>query len=285
MRTYLDLLDDTLTHGALRPNRTGVAARSVFGRMLRYDLSVGFPILTTKRIHFKSIAEELFWFLRGETNVRSLQERGVTIWDEWADADGELGPVYGKQWRLWEQRGQSQPPALDANRSPSQGPSDGPIDQLAQVIEIIRSDPCSRRAIVSAWNPTDIPKMALAPCHVLFQLRAFEGRLSLLVFQRSADIFLGLPFNIASYALLTNLLAVLCDLEVGELVVQLGDVHLYESHLDQAHLQLSRTPRPLPQLRILQPPTQLESLEQLSFSDLRLDGYDPYASIPAPVAI
>ena len=231
MKTYLNLLDHVLTHGAEKSDRTGTGTLSTFGYQMRFDLRQGFPLLTTKKLHTRSIIAELLWFIQGSTNVKWLHEQGVTIWDEWADADGELGPVYGYQWRSWPT------------------PGGGHIDQLGAVINSIKTVPDSRRHIVSAWNVADLADMALPPCHALFQFYVAQGRLSCQLYQRSADIFLGVPFNIASYALLTHLVAQVCDLEVGDFVHTLGDAHLYLNHLDQARLQLTREPRPLPRLR------------------------------------
>ncbi len=264
MRTYLDLLRLVRDTGVVKEDRTGVGTRSLFGHQLRFDLAAGFPLLTTKKVHWKSVAQELLWFRRGESNVASLRESGVTIWDEWADEAGELGPVYGVQWRSWP----------DPN-----GPA---IDQLAQVLGEIRSRPDSRRLIVSAWNVAQIPRMALPPCHLLYQFYVAEGKLSLQVYQRSADIFLGLPFNIASYALLLAMAAQVSDLEAGELVFALGDVHLYSNHLAQADEQLSREPRPLPRL-ILEP--SIRDLFDFRYEHLALAGYDPHPRIAAPVAV
>ena len=232
MKTYLNLLDHVLTHGAEKSDRTGTGTLSTFGYQMRFDLRQGFPLLTTKKLHTRSIIAELLWFIQGSTNVKWLHEQGVTIWDEWADADGELGPVYGYQWRSWPT------------------PGGGHIDQLGAVINSIKTVPDSRRHIVSAWNVADLADMALPPCHALFQFYVAQGRLSCQLYQRSADIFLGVPFNIASYALLTHLVAQVCDLEVGDFVHTLGDAHLYRNHLDQARLQLTREPRPLPRLRV-----------------------------------
>ena len=264
MQQYLDLLRHILDHGRPKDDRTGTGTLSVFGHQARYDLSVGFPLLTTKKLHFRSIAYELLWFLRGDTNVRFLREHGVTIWDEWADAQGELGPVYGYQWRSW--------PAPDG----------GHVDQIAAVVEQIRRNPTSRRLIVSAWNVADIPRMALAPCHLLFQFYVVDGRLSCQMYQRSADVFLGVPFNIASYALLTCMVAQVTELKPGELVHTLGDAHLYLNHLEQARLQLTREPRPLPTLRLN---AEVKNLLDFQFEDLVLEGYQPHPHIPAKVAV
>ena len=264
MRQYLDLMRHVRVHGAEKQDRTGTGTRSVFGAQLRFDLADGFPLVTTKRIHLPSVVHELLWFLQGSTNVAYLRENGVSIWNEWADADGELGPVYGHQWRSW--------PAPDG----------ASIDQIARLIEQIRANPDSRRLIVSAWNVADIPKMALAPCHAFFQFHVAEGRLSCQLYQRSADLFLGVPFNIASYALLTHMVAQQCDLEVGEFIWTGGDCHLYLNHLAQADEQLLRTPRPLPTLVTLRrPPTIFD----YRFEDFVFDGYDPHPLIKAPVAV
>lgn len=261
---YEQLLADVLAHGEAKGDRTGTGTRSVFGRQLRYDLSQGFPLITTKRVHFKSIALELLWFLRGESNVRWLQEQGVTIWDEWADAEGDLGPVYGVQWRSWPT------------------PDGGTIDQVAQVVESIRTDPDSRRHIVSAWNPADIPDMALAPCHAFFQFHVANGRLSCQLYQRSADMFLGVPFNIASYALLTHMLAQQTGLEAGDLVWTGGDCHIYDNHVEQVERQLAREPFPLPSLRILRRP---ESILDYALDDFEVVDYQHHPGIKAPVAV
>jgi thymidylate synthase len=261
---YEQLLADVLANGEHKSDRTGTGTRSVFGRQLRYDLSRGFPLITTKRVHFKSIALELLWFLRGDSNVRWLQERGVSIWDEWADADGELGPVYGVQWRSWPT------------------PGGETIDQIQQVIDEIRRNPDSRRLIVSAWNPADIPSMALAPCHALFQFYVADGRLSCQLYQRSADLFLGVPFHIASYALLTHLIADQTGLEVGDFVWTGGDCHIYDNHVEQVTEQLSREPYPLPQLRLT---THRESVFDVEYDDLEIVGYRHHPAIKAPVAV
>ena len=264
MRVYLDLLQHILDRGTPKSDRTGTGTLSVFGYQMRFDLAAGFPLLTTKKLHLKSIAYELLWFLRGETNVSWLREHGVTIWDEWADEAGELGPVYGSQWRSW--------PAADGRR----------IDQISDVIERIRTTPDSRRLIVSAWNVADLDQMALPPCHLLFQFYVAEGRLSCQLYQRSADVFLGVPFNIASYALLTLLVAQVTNLQPGEFIHTLGDAHLYSNHLEQAKLQLTRQPRTLPQLA-LNP--EVRSIFDFRYEDLRLTGYEPHPHIPAPVAV
>ena len=264
MRQYLELMQHVLTHGRAKDDRTGTGTLSVFGWQTRFDLTERFPLVTTKRVHFKSVVHELLWFLRGETNVRSLREAGVSIWDEWAGPDGELGPIYGYQWRSW--------PAAEG----------GHIDQIGEVLRLIETAPNSRRMIVSAWNVGELPKMALAPCHALFQFYVLDGVLSCQLYQRSADVFLGLPFNIASYALLTCMMAQVSGLAPGELIVTLGDAHLYRNHLEQAREQLARTPRPLPNLR-LNP--DVRELEGFRFEDITLESYDPYPPIRAPVAV
>jgi thymidylate synthase len=264
MRQYLDLVRRILDEGNRKTDRTGTGTLSVFGHQMRFDLAAGFPLVTTKKLHLKSIIHELLWFLRGETNVRALQAAGVRIWDEWADANGDLGPIYGYQWRSW--------PAPDGQH----------IDQIAQVVEAIRQTPDSRRLMVSAWNVADIPRMALAPCHVLFQFYVAEGRLSCQLYQRSADVFLGVPFNIASYALLTLMVAHVSGLQPGDFVHTFGDAHLYLNHLEQARLQLSRDPRPLPTMELKAAVTRLEDFR---YEDFQLSGYDPHPHIPAPVAV
>lgn len=264
MKTYLDLLRHVLESGTPKRDRTGTGTRSIFGYQMRFDLSAGFPLVTTKKLHVKSIIYELLWFLRGDTNVGYLREHGVTIWDEWADERGELGPIYGYQWRSW--------PAPDGRS----------IDQLSQVLRLLREDPDSRRMLVSAWNVADLERMALPPCHVLFQFYVAEGRLSCQVYQRSADVFLGVPFNIASYALLTMMVAQVSGLSAGELIHTLGDAHLYNNHVEQAQLQLSREPRPLPTMR-LNP--EVRDLFEFRYEDFRLENYDPHPAIPAPVAV
>jgi thymidylate synthase len=264
MRPYLDLLQHILDHGVRKSDRTGTGTLSVFGYQMRFDLSRGFPLLTTKKLHLRSIIHELLWFLAGDTNVRYLHEHGVTIWDEWADAEGNLGPVYGAQWRSW----------------PS--PDGGSIDQIAKVVEQIRTNPDSRRHIVSAWNVAEIDGMALPPCHALFQFWVAEGRLSCQLYQRSADVFLGVPFNIASYALLTMMVAQVSDLAPGDFVHTLGDAHLYSNHLEQARLQLTREPRPLPTMT-LNP--EVRSIFDFKYEDFTLSGYDPYPAIKAPIAV
>jgi thymidylate synthase len=264
MRQYLDLMERALEHGAETMDRTGTGTRSVFGHQMRFDLSAGFPLLTTKKLHIRSIVIELLWFLRGDTNVRWLQERKVSIWNEWADEAGDLGPVYGKQWRRWE--------TADGRE----------IDQIAELLDQIRNDPGSRRQIVSAWNPGELHAMALAPCHCLFQTYVANGRLSLQLYQRSADIFLGVPFNIASYALLTHLLAQQAGLEVGEFVWTGGDCHLYSNHLEQAREQLTREPGPLPRLEILR---KAPSIDSYDYEDFVIHDYEAQAHIKAPVAV
>ena len=264
MRQYLDLMRLILDHGASKEDRTGTGTLSIFGHQMRFDLSQGFPLVTTKKLHLRSIIHELLWFVQGSTNVRYLRENGVTIWDEWADADGDLGPVYGYQWRSW--------PAPDGRH----------IDQLAQVVAEIRRNPDSRRLIVSAWNVADIPEMALAPCHALFQFYVVGGKLSCQMYQRSADVFLGVPFNIASYALLTHMVARQCDLGVGEFVWVGGDCHLYRNHLDQVKEQLSRSPLPLPALVMTRRPA---SLFDYAFDDFEITGYQSHAAIKAPIAV
>src|SRR5258705_11502573 len=261
---YLDLLAEVLEHGARKSDRTGTGTLSVFGRQLRFRLEPTFPLLTTKKLHLKSIIYELLWFLRGDTNVKWLQERGVTIWDEWADPAGELGPVYGYQWRHWRT------------------PEGGEIDQIAKVLESLRKKPDSRRHIVSAWNPADVERMALPPCHALFQFYVADGRLSCQMYQRSADLFLGVPFNVASYALLTRMVAQVSGLKAGELVHTFGDTHLYLNHLDQAREQLSRSPRRQPEMK-LNP--AVNNLFQFKYEDFTLENYDPHPAIKAPVAV
>jgi thymidylate synthase len=264
MKTYLDLLRHVRAHGTRKEDRTGTGTLSVFGAQMRFDLAKGFPLVTTKKIHLKSVICELLWFLQGSTNVRWLQENGVTIWDEWADAQGELGPVYGYQWRSW--------PAPDGRH----------IDQVSEVLRQIRANPDSRRLIVSAWNVADIPRMALAPCHAMFQFYVADGKLSCQMYQRSADMFLGVPFNIASYALLTMMVAQVTGLAPGEFVHTLGDAHLYLNHLEQADEQLSRTPRALPVMR-LNP--DVKDLFAFRYEDFTLEGYDPHPAIRAPIAV
>jgi thymidylate synthase len=264
MRQYLDLLQDVLDNGTDRPDRTGTGTRSVFGRQTRFDLSRGFPLLTTKKLHLKSIVYELLWFLRGETNVRWLQERGVKIWDEWADANGDLGPVYGSQWRSWP----------DGHG--------GTIDQIANLVQAIRTKPDSRRHIVSAWNPAEVDEMALPPCHCLFQFYVADGRLSCQLYQRSGDLFLGVPFNIASYALLTHMMAQVTGLEPGEFVHTFGDLHLYHNHFEQARLQLTRVPKPLPRLTLNPDKRDIFDFE---FEDFMITGYDPAPTIKAEIAV
>jgi thymidylate synthase len=264
MRQYLDLLDHVLNHGAAKSDRTGTGTRSVFGYQMRFNLSDGFPLVTTKKMHVRSIIHELLWFLRGDTNTKYLTDNGVTIWNEWADGSGDLGPVYGKQWRSWVTAG------------------GGAVDQMREVVEEIRRNPDSRRLIVSAWNVGDLPRMALPPCHLLFQFYVADGRLSCQLYQRSADVFLGVPFNIASYALLTMMVAQATNLEPGDFVHTFGDAHLYDNHLEQARLQLSREPRPLPAVT-LNP--KVNDLFAFEFDDFQLEAYDPHPPIKAPVAV
>ena len=264
MKQYLDLLKHILDHGVRKGDRTGTGTLSTFGYQMRFDLSQGFPLLTTKKLHLKSIIYELLWFLRGDTNVHYLQEHGVRIWNEWADADGALGPVYGAQWRSWPDY------------------SGGVIDQIQGAVNDIRNNPDSRRIIVSSWNVAQLPQMALAPCHAFFQFYVADGRLSLQLYQRSADCFLGVPFNIASYALLTMMMAQVCGLQPGDFVHTLGDAHLYLNHLDQARLQLTREPRPLPAMRINPDVTDILGFD---YGDFTLEGYDPHPHIKAEVAV
>ncbi len=264
MQPYLDLLRHVLTHGTRKSDRTGTGTLSVFGHQTRFDLGAGFPLLTTKKLHMRSIIHELLWFLRGETNIRYLKENKVSIWDEWADENGELGPVYGHQWRSW--------PTADGRH----------IDQISQVVEQIKRNPDSRRLIVSAWNVADVDKMALPPCHLLFQFYVADGKLSCQLYQRSADIFLGVPFNIASYALLTLMVAQVTGLKPGDFVHTLGDAHLYLNHLEQANLQLTRMPKPLPTMRLNPART---SLFDFVYEDFELLNYDPHPAIKAPVAV
>ena len=264
MKQYLDLLRHVLDHGAPKGDRTGTGTLSVFGHQMRFDLQDGFPVVTTKKLHLKSIIYELLWFLRGDTNTAYLNDHGVTIWNDWADEQGNLGPIYGYQWRSW--------PA----------PNGQPIDQLQRVVDEIRSNPTSRRLIVSAWNVADLGEMALAPCHLLFQFYVSGGRLSCQLYQRSADLFLGVPFNIASYALLTVMVAQVTGLATGEFIHTFGDAHIYNNHIDQVQLQLGRDPRSLPTMH-LNP--EIESLSQFTYEDLTLEGYDPHPRIPAPIAV
>ena len=264
MKQYHDLMRHVMEHGIRKADRTGTGTTSVFGYQMRFDLGEGFPLLTTKKLHTKSIIHELLWFLKGDTNVAYLRENGVTIWDEWADEKGELGPVYGYQWRSWPT------------------PEGQHIDQIKDVIEMIRKNPDSRRLIVSAWNVADVPKMKLPPCHAFFQFYVADGRLSCQLYQRSADIFLGVPFNIASYALLTLMVAQVCGLRPGDFVHTLGDAHLYINHLEQAKLQLSRTPKPLPVMRIN---PRVSSIFDFRFEDFTLENYDPHPHIKAQVAV
>ncbi len=266
MKAYHDLLRHVLEHGEPREDRTGVGTLGVFGTQVRFDLREGFPCLTTKKLHLRSIIHELLWFLRGDTNIAYLRENGVTIWDEWADAEGNLGPVYGKQWRSWAT------------------PSGDTVDQIARVVHSLRTDPASRRHIVCAWNPAEVESMALPPCHALFQfyVNTTTRELSCQLYQRSADLFLGVPFNIASYALLTLMMAQVCDLAPGEFVHTFGDLHLYQNHLEQARLQLGREPRPLPTMRIN---PEVREIDGFRYEDFELVGYDPHPAIKAPIAV
>jgi len=264
MQPYLQLMRRILDEGVRKDDRTGTGTLSLFGPQMRFDLSAGFPLVTTKKVHLKSIIHELLWFLQGDTNIAYLKANGVTIWDEWADANGDLGPVYGHQWRSW--------PTPDGHH----------VDQISEVVEQIRRNPDSRRLIVSAWNVADIPRMKLAPCHAFFQFYVAQGKLSCQLYQRSADFFLGVPFNIASYALLTLMVAQVCDLRPGEFVHTMGDTHLYLNHLEQAREQLSRSPRPLPRMRIN---PEVRDLLAFRYEDFELVGYEPHAAIRAPVAV
>ena len=264
MKQYLDLLRRIMDEGVVKKDRTGVGTKSVFGHQMRFDLSEGFPLLTTKKVHLKSIIYELLWFISGDTNIKFLKDHGVTIWDEWADENGDLGPVYGHQWRSW--------PSPDGRS----------IDQLSQVIDMIRNNPDSRRMMVSAWNPGEVDRMALPPCHCLFQFYVAEGKLSCQLYQRSADTFLGVPFNIASYALLTMMIAQVCGLKPGEFVHTTGDTHIYLNHIDQVREQLSREPRSLPRM-VLNP--DVKSVFDFKYEDFSIEGYDPWPAIKAPVAV
>ena len=264
MQAYHDLLKRVLAEGVVKTDRTGTGTRSVFGHQMRFDLSKGFPLVTTKKLHLRSIIHELLWFIAGETNIDYLRKNAVTIWDEWADEGGELGPVYGKQWRSWAT------------------PDGGTVDQIQWVINEIKRNPDSRRLVVSAWNPADLEKMALPPCHCLFQFYVAEGRLSCQLYQRSADIFLGVPFNIASYALLTHMMAQVTGLKVGDFVHTFGDAHIYSNHLEQTELLLSREPRPLPVLNLN---SKVQSLFDFTYDDIVIEGYDPHPAIKAAVAV
>ena len=264
MKQYLDLLQHIKDHGVMKDDRTGTGTKSVFGYQMRFNLNDGFPLLTTKKVHLRSIIYELLWFISGSTNIKYLNDNKVTIWDEWADENGELGPVYGHQWRSWPT------------------PDGGHIDQLANLMEQIRRNPDSRRLIISAWNVAEVEKMALPPCHTLFQFYVAEGRLSCQLYQRSADVFLGVPFNIASYALLTQMIAQCCDLQLGDFVHSFGDVHIYKNHFEQVDLQLSRTPRQLPVMKIN---PDVKDIFSFKYEDFQLEGYDPWPAIKAPVAV
>lgn len=264
MKQYLDLLQHVMDNGILKKDRTGVGTKSIFGYQMRFDLSKGFPLVTTKKVHLKSIIFELLWFLNGDTNINYLRNNGVTIWDEWADKNGDLGPIYGHQWRKWQS-------------------SDGKIfDQISQVVESIKHNPDSRRHIVSAWNVGDLDKMALPPCHILFQFYVANDKLSCHLYQRSADLFLGVPFNIASYSLLTMMMAQVCDLKPGEFIHTLGDAHIYTFHFEQVKLQLSRKPRPLPIMKIN---PNVKNIFSFKYDDFTIENYDPYPSIKAPIAV
>ena len=264
MRAYLDLLERILDEGVVKQDRTGTGTRSIFGHQIRFDLTQGFPVVTTKKVHLRSVVAELLWFIRGDTNTAWLREHGVTIWDEWADASGDLGPIYGYQWRSWPT------------------PGGGHVDQLAGVIEQIKRDPDSRRHLVNAWNVADLPAMALTPCHAMFQFYVAEGRLSCQLYQRSADVFLGVPFNIASYALLTHMVSQVCDLGVGDFVHTFGDAHLYLNHQDQALEQLGREPRPLPELWL---DPAVRDIDAFTMDSVKVSGYDPHPAIKAPIAV
>ena len=264
MQNYLDLLQHILDHGTDKSDRTGTGTRSCFGYQMRFDLAAGFPLVTTKKTHLKSIIHELLWFLKGETNIRYLKENNVSIWDEWADENGDLGPVYGKQWRSWE------------------GPNGVVVDQVKELIHTIKTNPDSRRMIISAWNVAELPQMKLMPCHCLFQFYVADGKLSCQLYQRSADVFLGVPFNIASYALLTMMIAQVCDLQYGEFVHTFGDVHLYKNHFEQSQLQLTRTPFPLPQMKIN---PAVKDIFDFVYEDFTLENYQSHPAIKAPVAV
>lgn len=265
MKAYLNLIETILENGVDKSDRTGTGTRSIFGHQMRFNLQEGFPMVTTKKLHLRSIIHELLWFLKGETNIEYLKENKVRIWDEWADENGELGPVYGKQWRSWS--------TTHANQT---------IDQIAQAVEQIKNNPDSRRIIVSAWNPTDIPEMALAPCHALFQFYVADGKLSCQLYQRSADVFLGVPFNIASYALLTMMMAQVCDLEYGDFIHTFGDAHIYSNHMEQVQLQLTRDPKPLPQMK-LNP--EIKSIFDFTIDDFTLENYESHPHIKGVVSV
>lgn len=277
-QTYFDLINDVLTNGVEKTDRTGTGTISVFGRQSRYDLTQGFPILTSKRVHWKSVVGELLWFLRGDTNIKWLKENGISIWDEWADKDGNLGPVYGHQWRKWNHMfwGPYNP------NSVGEGPREIEIDQIKEVIQQIKTNPDSRRLIVSSWNVADIPQMALAPCHTMFQFYVVNGKLSCQLYQRSCDSFLGMPFNIASYALLTHMIAQVCGLGVGDFVHTFGDLHIYSNHREQLKEQLSRTPYPMPKL-VLNP--EIKDIDSFTFEDIKLENYQHHPAIKGKVAI
>jgi len=285
MRQYLDLLRHVLDHGVDKADRTGTGTLSVFGWQMRFNLADGFPLVTTKKLHTKSIVRELLWFLRGDTNIGYLKEHGVGIWDEWADANGDLGPVYGKQWRAWSAGNSSANSSREDQKAAIHGGTsqqEQVIDQIAWLIEEIKRNPDSRRLVVSAWNVADLPKMALQPCHALFQFHVANGRLSCQLYQRSGDIFLGVPFNIASYALLTHMIAQVTGLQAGDFVHTLGDAHLYKNHLEQAREQLTRAPLPLPRLKLN---AVVQSIDEFRYEDIAIEGYQSHAAIKAPIAV